>query len=346
MHMPDRVSTLPEVLEKYDYHTLFIADGIPADSVLGGEFETWQTFGQPTASDPPFWNQVQDRATDWWSETEEPRLLVVLSGALSLEQKSLVKTEIGLEGSIEHLSTAERQALQDRASEVYTELASETGARVDALLGSLSASYRPRVTIVAGASGTSLVEPTPFPGQPVPALSSGLILDRTLRVPLHISGPGIEARRVSTPVELLDIFPTFLNLVGATLPVGIHGTDLLEEQPIDDPVAYAQFGDMRAIRMGPYLLTWRAFVHGASTLDPQVSEGIPKGLETLHRLFLHRVTQDSMQNIELKDSEADVLRALLIELFRREMVYAAPPPEILTAEKIKELQLSVSEGYW
>jgi arylsulfatase A-like enzyme len=345
MHIPERVPTLPEILENYEYQTLLIADSIPGDPVLGKEFEAWQSYGQPTASDPPYWDEVQERAASWWSETEGPRLLVVVSGALSLEQKSMVKTEVGLTATVQ-VNDENRGALQQTAEQIYSRLASESGASVSSLLSALPEGDRPRISLVAGASGTSLVESSPFPDQPVPALSSGLLLDRTLRVPLHISGAGIEAGRVSDPVEMLDILPTLLNRAGATLPAGIPGSDLLGDQPESDPVAYAQFGDMRAIRMGPYLLTWRAFVHGASTLDPRVSDGIGQGMQNMHRLFLHRVTDDASQQIELKESHTDVVRALLIELYRREMRLAAPPPELMTADRIKELQLSASEGYW
>ena len=147
-------------------------------------------------------------------------------------------------------------------------------------------------------------------------------------------------------VELVDILPTLLTRSGDTLPADIVGSDLLGVRPETDPLAYSQFGDMRALRMGPFLLTWRAFVHGASTLDPRVSEGLAHAMQSRHRLFLHRVTEDGLQQIDLKDSETDALRALLVELFRREMIFAAPPEELMTEEHIRQLQMSSSDGYW
>ena len=356
MQIPEDVPTLPEVLglenENTDqagssrYQSLLIADGIPGDPVLGQEFDAWQSYGNPTASQPPAYGDVQEQASSWWTETSGPRLLVIASGALSLEQKPEVRTQIGIQGSVENLDSQPSADLRSRAHEVYTELARDAGSHIGAVIASLETSERPIVQVVGGLSGTSLIETSPFPDQPVPALSSGLLLERTLRVPLHVSGTAIEAGEVEEVVELVDILPTLLTRTGDTLPAGAVGSDLLGSRPESDPLAYAQFGDMRALRMGPYLLTWRAFVHGASTLDPRVGEGLAYAMQTRHRLFLHRVTEDGLQEVDLKESETDALRALLVELFRREMIFAAPPEELMTPDHIRELQMSSSDGYW
>jgi choline-sulfatase len=52
--------------------------------------------------------------------------------------------------------------------------------------------------------------------------------DRSSRVPLIVSGPGIlEAGRVDTPVMHADLYPTFLDAVGASVPSGLRGHSLL-----------------------------------------------------------------------------------------------------------------------
>jgi choline-sulfatase len=52
--------------------------------------------------------------------------------------------------------------------------------------------------------------------------------DGSARVPLLISGPGIEGgRSVSSPVELLDFFPTFCEWAGVAPPEGLDGESLV-----------------------------------------------------------------------------------------------------------------------
>lgn len=48
-----------------------------------------------------------------------------------------------------------------------------------------------------------------------------------LRVPLIIAGPGIESRQVDTPVSLIDVKPTLLDLAGVPIPDELHGMSLL-----------------------------------------------------------------------------------------------------------------------
>ena len=74
MHIPNDAISLPEVLDLYDYQTLLITDGIPGASILGREFDDWQNFGQPSANHRPFHNEVRNTATEWWNQTEGPRL--------------------------------------------------------------------------------------------------------------------------------------------------------------------------------------------------------------------------------------------------------------------------------
>ncbi len=52
------------------------------------------------------------------------------------------------------------------------------------------------------------------------------LYDELLRVPLIIAVPGLEPRRIDTPVMLLDVAPTILELVGAPRPGGFVGRSL------------------------------------------------------------------------------------------------------------------------
>ena len=51
--------------------------------------------------------------------------------------------------------------------------------------------------------------------------------DASTRVPLLLAGPGVPAgRAVSTPVELLDVYPTLVDLAGFSAPPGLEGRSL------------------------------------------------------------------------------------------------------------------------
>jgi arylsulfatase A-like enzyme len=52
------------------------------------------------------------------------------------------------------------------------------------------------------------------------------VYDELLRVPLLISGPGLEARTIATPVSLVDIGPTILDFFGLPTPGSFMGESL------------------------------------------------------------------------------------------------------------------------
>jgi arylsulfatase A-like enzyme/Flp pilus assembly protein TadD len=68
------------------------------------------------------------------------------------------------------------------------------------------------------------------------ATHSYLVYDETTRVPFLLSGPGINPGVVRTPVSLVDIAPTILDLVNIEPPTVMDGRSLLGPQPPDRPV--------------------------------------------------------------------------------------------------------------
>ena len=76
------------------------------------------------------------------------------------------------------------------------------------------------VVVVAGDHGEGLGEH----GEHTHGL---LLYDSTLRVPLVVAGPGIEAGVRSEPASLLDVAPTLLDLAGVARPAGVTGVNLL-----------------------------------------------------------------------------------------------------------------------
>ena len=65
------------------------------------------------------------------------------------------------------------------------------------------------------------------------------------RVPLIVSAPGFEPKRIGSPVELVDIYPTLCDLTGLTSPQHIHGTTLRPLlsglEPANEPVAFSDY---------------------------------------------------------------------------------------------------------
>lgn len=76
--------------------------------------------------------------------------------------------------------------------------------------------------------------------------------DRSTRVPLIFAGPGIEhGARVTSPAELLDIYPTLLDLAGLPHADGLEGHSLMP-----------QLRDATATREWPAITTHNAGNHG------------------------------------------------------------------------------------
>ena len=50
--------------------------------------------------------------------------------------------------------------------------------------------------------------------------------EEVVRVPMIISAPGIKPGRTSSLVELVDLYPTWTNLLGLPMPKGLHGKNL------------------------------------------------------------------------------------------------------------------------
>jgi arylsulfatase A-like enzyme len=52
--------------------------------------------------------------------------------------------------------------------------------------------------------------------------------DELIRVPLVVAAPGIEGRRIDSQVQLIDVFPTLLELAGAAVPATVAGTSFVD----------------------------------------------------------------------------------------------------------------------
>ncbi|MES1172611.1 MAG: sulfatase-like hydrolase/transferase [Bacteroidota bacterium] len=104
------------------------------------------------------------------------------------------------------------------------------------------------------------------------------LFDEQIRVPLMISVPGVPARVVERPVELIDIAPTVLGLLDIPIPARMRGTNLgpwLATPPADEarlPPAFAEVEDKRMIVFGREKLicdlNWGYCAYHDLTVDP------------------------------------------------------------------------------
>ena len=124
--------------------------------------------------------------------------------------------------------------------------------------------------------------------------------DRSARVPLMFAGPGVSAgARVTSPAELLDIYPTLIDLAGLPAQEGLEGHSLLPQlQDATAPREWPAITTHNAGNHGVRSEKWRYIVYadGSEELydmdsDPQEFENLvsdPQHAEVLaeHRKFL------------------------------------------------------------
>ncbi|MBI5478869.1 MAG: sulfatase-like hydrolase/transferase, partial [Deltaproteobacteria bacterium] len=78
------------------------------------------------------------------------------------------------------------------------------------------------VIMVTGDHGESFFEH----GQP----NHGFELwEENIRVPMFVVGPGIAHKRITRPTSHIDLFPTWIELLGGEIPAGTHGRSLIGE---------------------------------------------------------------------------------------------------------------------
>jgi arylsulfatase A-like enzyme len=77
------------------------------------------------------------------------------------------------------------------------------------------------------------------------------VYESILRVPLALRAPGLAARRLETPVSLVDVTPTLLSIAGLAIPDGLDGASLLRRD-----LSSSIYGEATT----RYTSQWRALV--------------------------------------------------------------------------------------
>ena len=334
--IPEADYTLPRVLSAYGYRT----GAIVADSD-GVNLEEGATALES-------WRPLRSELTDWWRRSAgQPRFAMVVAPDLHLLQYGgRYRRHLVAEDS------PEEAAMQASLAQLYEDLARLAGAELARMVAALEATppSHPLWVVVTSTNGMNLAEASGVHSDHLRSLTSAILVDRTLRVPLLFYRPegaaATEAR--GQVVELLDVLPTLIALGGARPLADLPGEDLLAPGQEDRAggEAYAEFGDMLALRQDDDLLTFRFFMHNTSSLDASITEGLLAEQTLNPRYFmLHDVAADPMQETDRLAEEralAEVMRLRMIALRTGE----AAPAEVLTPERLEALRLSPAQGYW
>jgi hypothetical protein len=296
------------------------------------------------------WATSIENARAWWAENEgQPRFMViVLSDGESnvLQSPELPRFPERKYQWLEPLDPRIGKLRLDENSvrSAYVRAAQTAGTALGGLLGSLEGD-RERWVVLSSTNGMSLTERGGFHESPVPLLTNNLLVDRSIRVPLVLSGPGLNASTAKQTVELRDVFPTVADVAGAVVPAGVDGTSLRQES---GGLAYAEFGDMLWVRDGAYTLTFRCTQHNATSIDPGLTETLldPRTSQPAEFYSLYNVEVDPMQDNNIRQTEADRFSSLQKTLMRLRTGEAAVPTDSITPERLWALRMAPSDGYW
>ena len=141
-----------------------------------------------------------------------------------------------------------------------------------------------------------------------------------LHVPLAFVAPGLleEGAVVRQSVELMDVTPTVLDLIGVTPPDSLHGTSLvpyLESTQLPRPgrPAFSEYGSSRlhTVQRGDWKL-----VDNPDQDSPYCLPGAPEGHYPVAKTELYNLADDPLETTNLADQYPERV-AELQELIRR-----------------------------
>jgi hypothetical protein len=342
--IPDGVHTAAGMLGIYGYKSLLVSSRFPGADALAA--------GYTAHVEVDAWSEVPEAVSGWWSEAGDgPRFVTVLLG----DDATTVLGQAGLARFPEHrlqwLETVSRDVARVTLdpAEVRAQYRAGAGAAgqvLGSVLGTVrGGATRPAYAIVASTSGMSLDERSGFGDAPVPLLTDNIVLDRTLRVPMWVYGPSATRIGAARILQGLDILPTLADWAGAVVPAGAAGRPISSGSGDE---AYAEFGDMIALRSGAHLLVFRCSLHNSTALDPAITEQLRAPISSVPRghYALYDVTEDPLQARNLRLAQPETVARLRARMLEIRTGAAAPPAGTLTPQRLWDLRMAPSEGYW
>lgn len=367
--LPETRRTMAEVLSLYGYRTAFFSTGLAGSELLAPGFGIHEVIA-PKADVATDWDNLTARAAAWWNEDPaSPRLLTVVTADMKLEGYPGRIEEIERKTDQKKLDDGEPPAPRggspddrklgkgrggrlDRAllRDAYADLAQEAGGHIRGFTDALRTPDRPTWTFVTGSSGITLGERWGWENSPIGPFHNDIVLDRNAHVPLLVYGPrpaGL-TKQIDQPVELVDLFPTFASLAGAMVPAGLRG-QVLTASPFEedaDAVAWVEFGDMLAVRQGHWLFSMRAFFHHGCSLDPELTERLMDSSPNGASYGLHDVVADPWQKRNVAPDDPRLAAEMRAIMIRIRSGPGAPDEEATRPDRLWELRMTQSQGYW
>ncbi len=346
--IPEDVPSLPEVLALYGYRTALFTAGFHGATALADEFQRWEELSPLLPHSDTPWEELRQEITGWWTEdSARPRLAVVVVPELMPMCRVSLADAMGL-GERWHQRLAEPEFDVDpgQVYGAYDAAGAAAGRELGALMTALSDSPRPVWTALSSTNGLSLLGTEGRLEDGVPYITNNYVLERTVHVPLALFGPGEASPTDGALVELIDLFPTFAALAGAVPPANLPGRDLLSDAPDPRPYAYAEFGEFLALRKGSRLLSFRSFQHHPSSLDPDLDKLLKLEPPEPNAFSLYDLSADPLQENDLAPQQPKQAAALKAKMIEVRGSVAAVPDDGLNAQRLWELRMAPSQGYW
>ena len=139
------------------------------------------------------------------------------------------------------------------------------------------------------------------------------VYQTSLHVPLGFIAPGLlTAGTVAQPVELVDVLPTLLELLGLESPACMDGASLLPylEQPErggPGKPAFSEYGDTR---IRTVLHDGWKLVSNPDALTPECMPGAPPDLYPIGELELYDLRSDPLEQTDVASDHPDRVRRL------------------------------------
>ena len=148
------------------------------------------------------------------------------------------------------------------------------------------------------------------------------LYDELVRVPLIVAAPDLAPARVETQVQLIDVYPTLLELAhvaDSPAVAGVPFTDLLDGRHVDARPAFSELGDTTAVRW----LGWKCIYNGRTELynltsDPHERQDVagaePVRAELMLRLLSQHNEWEIAQGAEITHRTVPMRRETLEQL--------------------------------
>jgi arylsulfatase A-like enzyme len=147
------------------------------------------------------------------------------------------------------------------------------------------------------------------------------VYQTTLHVPLAFVAPGLlpAGASVAPTVELLDVLPTVLELLGLPLPAERHGASLVGylERPAAAGAGKPAFSEYDDTRIHTALLGDWKLVDNPDGVAPRCMEGVPEGFYPIARQELYDLGRDPGETTNLAASQPARVAALRELIARR-----------------------------